>query len=297
MGSLRTRYLVTSLFTLGLLALGAVAHAAEAGDGRRDPARFTSDALALHAAGWTLADVGHDDAPARGEGAVDAQLTLVDPARTHALRLSLEFVAYGDQLVGYTREDVAVPEERRIYDHEDTLFEGLAHGAVQKFYDECGSPVLGLVGGDAALGEYDWHIVERRVEGDAAAAALGEELRRRLRAGAHVAEVHESEQGVAFVLVDEDADGASRTHVLEARLEATGRVLALEVSEAPSAWSSGQLSRPGRLTRGLRGRTLSRVSLSHDEGATRVRLDFTRGKGIVIDVADIVYPDDEGCGC
>jgi len=221
------------------------------------------------------------------------------------VRLELTFGADGQQLTGYTRTSVPVPAERRVYEHQDALFDGLAHGAVQYLYDECGSYVLGLVDGDADLGEWDWYVVERRVDGKQAGTVLAQELRSRLRAGARLADVHETSAGVGFVLVDDvratsggaPGETTSGTTVIDVHLDAVGHVVAVEVRDSPSAWSAGKLSSEGRLTRALRGRSVSRVSLSMQEDSTRVRLDFTRGKGYVLDLADLVYEDDEGCGC
>lgn len=303
--SLRARYLATFVFTLGLVAYGALAHAAEVGEDRRDPALFSSDAVALHAAGWSLALVAHEDDVGGVAGSVATSVTLVDAGRTRAVRLELSFGAYGEQVSGYTRVSVPVPVERRVYEHQDALFDALAHGAVQRLYDECGSYVLGLVDGDAELGEWDWYVVERAVDGKAAGSVLAQELRARLRAGAHLADVHETTGGIGFVLVDDvrvsggasDADAPSGTTVIDAHVDALGHVVAVEVRDAPSAWSGGKLSSEGRLARALRGRTVSRVSLSMQEDSTRVRIDFTRGKGYVLDLADIEYEDSEGCGC
>jgi hypothetical protein len=303
-GSRRGRYAVTFLFTLGLVAYGSLADAAEAGRERRDPALFSTDAVALHGAGWSLARVDHQDDVGGVAGAVATSLTLVDAGRTRAVQLELVFAGYGEQLAGYTRVSVAVPAERRVYEHQDALFDALAHGAVQRLYDECGSQVLALVDGDAELGEWDWYVVERRVEGKPAGAALAHELRTRLRAGAHVADVQETPGGLGFVLVDDarssgadDDRSASSTTVIDVRLDAAGKIAAVEVRESPSSWSAGKLATEARLARALRGRSISRVSLSMREDTTRIRFDFDRGKGYVLDLADLVFEDGEGCGC
>jgi hypothetical protein len=290
-----SRYLVTFLFTLSLivLAVAGAAGAAERGAEHRDPARWAGDAVALRQAGWSLAalETVSGDGAAGAEGAVDIRMTLVDPARGHAVRLDLSFADGGEHVVDYARSSVVVPEERRVYDQQDALFDSLAHGAVQRLYEECGTYVLGLVDGDAVIDEYGWHVVKRSVSGKRAGAALAAELRSGLAAGAHVADVRESADGVDFVLVGDS------TQVIQARLDEAGHVVAIEVRESPGAWQSGKLTSEGKLARALaHGKAVRGVSLSMVEGTARVRIDFTRGKGYVIDLADLQY-DDEGCGC
>jgi len=52
---MRSRLVVTLVFTLALVGFVARSHAAERGVERQDPARFSNDAVALHAAGWSRA--------------------------------------------------------------------------------------------------------------------------------------------------------------------------------------------------------------------------------------------------
>jgi hypothetical protein len=216
---------------------------------------------------------------------------MIDAERAHAVRLSLSFSDWGEHPLDYVRESVAVPGERRVYDQQDALFESLAHGAVLRLYEECGTYVLGLVDGDAVIDESGWYVVRRTVSGKGAGAALAGELRTSLAAGAHVADVHESGNGVAFVLVGDS------TLTIDARVDAAGRVVGLEVRESPAAYSSGKLTSEGGLGRALaRGKSVRGVELSMVDGTARVRLAFAKGKDYVIDLADMEY-EEEGCGC
>ncbi len=289
--SRRSRFTVTFLFTLSLLALafahGGRAHAALRGVEHREPARFAADAVALRQAGWSLALIES----ASDEGLVDVSFTLVDAARSKGQRLTLQFAEWGERVVDYRRESVPAPEEQRIYAGQDALFESLAGGAVERLYDECGTFVLELAQGDAVIDEHGWHVVRRTVSGKGAGDALVAELRAGLAAGAHLADVHESESGVEFVLV------GTEYLVVEARLDASGRVLSVEVRESPSSWSSGKLSSEKQLARALaKGKNLRGVELAVVDGTARVRLDFAKGKDYVIDLGDMEY-EEEGCGC
>jgi hypothetical protein len=299
----RSRLVVTFVFTLVLagFALAGAAQAAARTEEHRDPARFSADAVALRQAGWSLAELASEG---REDGTVSLRFTLVDGARAHAVRLDLEFASYGERLVDYRRESVAVPEEARVYGGQDELFEQLGHGAVARLFDECGGYVLGFANDDAAVSvdEYAYYVVERRVAGKDAGAALAAELRGRLAAGAHLADVSQDGANVAFVVTE---DGET-TRVLQATVDAAGRVVAVEVRRSPGAWQSGKLASEARLARALaRGQAIERVSLSDVEGTGKVELTFAPAKGAarkakpktyVVDLADMVW-EEEGCGC
>ena len=298
----RSRLVVTFVFTLVLagFALAGAAHAAARTEEHRDPARFSADAVALRQAGWSLADLAREG---REDGSVSLRFTLVDGARERAVRLDLEFAGYGERLVDYRRESVAVPEEARVYTGQDELFAELQRGAVVRLFDECGGYVLGLANEDAAVSvdEYAYHVVEQRVAGKDAGAALAAELRGRLAAGAHLADVSQDGASVAFV-VTEDSEA---TRVLHATLDAAGRVVAVEVRRSPGSWQSGKLASEAKLARALaRGQAIERVSVRDADGTAKVELTFAPAKAkkkarpvaYVIDLADMVW-EEEGCGC
>jgi hypothetical protein len=294
----RMRRFVVSILVLVVLGSGGAVVRAAAGaadEGRRDPAYFRFEAVALHADGWTVGDLVYEGEP----GATDVDrrvwLVLVDPTRTRALRCRLDFAAGREAMTGYRRELVRVPAERLVYDEEGDFFDGLAHGASPLAYDDMGVGVLALAGAGAYLSENGWHVVRRRVEGAAAGAALTEELRVRLRR-AHVAELRTSPASLVFVLKTDEAPRRVGLIVVEAHLDAQGAIVATEVQELGDPWMPGRLEGERALVRALRGRTIRRVSFTTEARATRVRLHFDRGRALDVD-ADIVYPGDEGCGC
>lgn len=298
--SLRGRYLVTFLFTLSLVAAalvaaGRAAGAAEVGVDRRDPARFARDIVALRQAGWTLAELDiHYEQEIWSQPIL--RVTLVDQQRAHALRFDDAFVDDGERQVSYTRSSVPVPAELRVYADEEALFDTLAQGGVvEKMYEQCGVYTLVLAGAELEIDEHNWYVVKKSVQGASAGVALADELRTRLRGGAHLADVSESQAGVSFQLVAQ----SGLPQIIDARLDDAGRVVALEVRESPAAWSSGKLASEPKLLRAItRGKAVRRVVLTqNDNQMTRVRIDFAGGKSFVIDMADVAYPEGEGCGC
>jgi hypothetical protein len=292
----RSRLAVTFVFTLILagFAIANVAEAAGRAEEHRDPVRFSADMLALHQAGWTLADYAEPDDR--------LEYTLVDATRTHAVRLVLGFdFDNGDGEIAvedYRREAAAVPDEKRVYEQEASFFESLAHGAVARLEVDCGGYGLVLAGNEFAyLDSQSYHVVERSVRGKGAGAALTRELRGALTSGAHLAGLYQEDGVVRFHLVDD-----AESHTIETELDAAGQVVAIEVRRHPSRYAAGQLSSEPQLARALtRGQAVTRIATSEVEGVTKFELTLAPRKGkkstrYVIDLADMVWEEEE-CGC
>lgn len=246
---------------------------------------------ALARAGWHLRDLELEDAP---DGSGEVRLSLVLVRDAHGEKLTLIFGNYGASLVGYWREEVPAPAERRVYRDEADLLEALSRSDQMQLFEECGGWYLEVNGeATAIVNPYAYHVVERATRGKDAGRDLARALADALDGGATLVDVRRTDQAIDFIL----AAGAQTT--LHAELDRRGRIVALEVRREPIASAYQKVRTARTLGRTLReGREIK--ALAFDDVSDRPRLVGTLrgGRRFVIDLADVEYADDEGgCGC
>jgi hypothetical protein len=272
------------------LLLTGASQGAERVEEKRDPARFTSDIVELHRAGWTLGNVE--------EG---RNYTMVDPSRTRALSFYLGFDSDEDKVVSYRREPTAVPDERRVYPRETKFFEKLETGGpvVTLIIGSCGN-ALELERGSAFVDEYDYYVVERTVRGKDAGAAFTRELRAGFARGAHLTGLYREKDIVVFWLDDD----VYVNHTIEAQVDADDQIVAVEVRRHGNHPGAGELRSESKLSRALaRDAAVTRLAFTGTgKGeSTKLVLTFAPAKGRkaatrhVIDLADMVYEEESGC--
>lgn len=287
---------------LGVIGAGR-ATAAEPGGGdvvvveEEQPSELMPDVAELRGAGYRLRDLHIDEAP-DASGEIRVALTLAKGKA--AEKLTVRFGNWGSNVVGYARETVAAPAEPRIYRDEQWLLDTLANGEITELSTECGGWYILTSNGDAGLDDLAYHVVDRRVTGDAAGKTLARELAGALEDGLKLTDVREAyddagTRGMDFVFV------AGGTRTIHVALDDDGGITSVEVRRSPEmyAWQTVHTSRA--LPKALRkGKAVTSLALEEPAEAAGPRLVGTlrSGRRFVIDLGDVERHDEEdGCGC